>query len=51
MRYYLANLCTNIYGKKQTVYWVQTFGNLSLFVLIGLELDRIVHDGPNIEVT
>jgi hypothetical protein len=39
----------NIYGKKQIVYWVQTFGIQS--VSIRFKLDRIFFDRLNIAVT
>jgi hypothetical protein len=51
MRHYLTNLLTNIYTKKEIVYWVQTFGIWSVFILIQFKLDQIVHDRPNITVT
>jgi hypothetical protein len=50
MRHYWTNLLMNIYGKKQIVYWVQTFSIQSLFVSIQFEIIRIVHDRPHITV-
>jgi len=51
MRHYLTILYMNIYGKKQIVYWAQTFSIWLLFVSIQFELDQIVCDRPNITVT
>jgi hypothetical protein len=51
MRHDSSNLLMNIYGKKQIVYWVQTFGIWSLFVSIWLKINWIVCDRLNIAVT
>jgi hypothetical protein len=51
MRHYLSNLWTNISSKKWIVYQAKKIGIQSQFVLIQFEIDWIVHEKLNIEVT